>query len=119
MLPATQRVRARREFAAIFARGRAIPGSAVFLKYHPNRLGHPRFGIVVSNKVSKRAVARNLIKRRIREILRAAIRDTSLGTLGVDVIVITRPAVAALTFVQLREVVQSLLSRITLPPPRS
>jgi len=36
----------------------------------PNDLGYPRLGLVVSKKVSKRAVDRNAIKRKIREWFR-------------------------------------------------
>lgn len=36
----------------------------------PNSLGHARLGLVVGRKTNKRAVARNYIKRTIREIFR-------------------------------------------------
>ena len=44
-----------------------------------NSLPHSRFGVVVGLKVSKRAVERNLIKRRIREILRKMMKDVKSG----------------------------------------
>lgn len=40
------------------------------MKMRENGLPHSRFGVVVGLKVSKKAVKRNLIKRRLREIVR-------------------------------------------------
>ncbi len=44
-----------------------------------NGLPHSRFGVVVGLKVHKKAVRRNLIKRRIREILRKHLPEISPG----------------------------------------
>lgn len=44
-----------------------------------NGLPHSRFGVVVGLKVHKKAVRRNLIKRRLREILRKHLLEISPG----------------------------------------
>lgn len=54
-----------------------------------NTLSHARLGLVVSKKVSKRAVDRNMIKRHIREWF----RHNRENFKGVDLIVTAKPAV--------------------------
>jgi len=44
-----------------------------------NGLPHSRFGVVVGLKVHKKAVKRNLIRRRIREILRKHLAEIAPG----------------------------------------
>ena len=56
----------------------------------PSTAGRPRLGLAVSRKVSKRAVARNRIKRVVRESFR--LRRTRLP--AVDVLVIARSSAA-------------------------
>ena len=58
-----------------------------------NGLGYPRIGIIVSSRVARRAVARNRIKRAVRESFR--LQQTRLN--GWDVVVIARPGVAVKT----------------------
>jgi ribonuclease P protein component len=40
------------------------------VRYRPNDLDHPRMGLAISKRVSKRAVDRNRIKRLVRESFR-------------------------------------------------
>lgn len=47
----------------------AVVYAVAHQKNHPHR-SKPRFGFVVSKKVSKKAVLRNWVKRRLREIVR-------------------------------------------------
>jgi ribonuclease P protein component len=49
------------------------------MKMRENGLPHSRFGVVVGLKVHKKAVKRNLLKRRIREILRKHLADIVPG----------------------------------------
>lgn len=51
--------------------------------YKPNNLGYPRLGIVVSKKTARRAVARNYMRRVLREWFR--LNREKLG--GLDVVV--------------------------------
>jgi len=68
------------------------------LAWHPNAHGHPRIGIVVP-RFGRSAVARNLLRRRMREILR---RDL-LGNLpAVDLVVRARRSAYAAKFAVLR-----------------
>ena len=68
--PKHLRLRKESEFKEVFRRGRRVDLGFVVFYLSPNNLGHPRFGIVVSKKVSKKAVVRNRLKRLFREYFR-------------------------------------------------
>ena len=80
-------------------------------------LGPPRVGIVVGRPVGK-AVARNRVKRRIREILRQHATELVPGR---DVVLVARVAAARSTFPELHTAVFELLTRgrllVDKPPP--
>ena len=69
-----QRLCSRKDFQYAYHHGHCLRGEWVSLRVAPKARplkGHgPQIGIVVSRRVSKSAVVRNLWKRRIREILR-------------------------------------------------
>jgi ribonuclease P protein component len=103
-----ERLRARRDFLAIYRRGRAWTHRFLVLRILPNGLSHNRYGFVVSKRLGK-AVARNRLKRR----LRAGVRLLTVRP-GWDVVLLARPAAAAATYQQLREALVDLLSRARL-----
>jgi len=73
------------------------------LKAARNELEYSRWGLVVSRKVGS-SVVRNRIKRMLREILRQAALKP-----GWDIVVLTRPAIAALDYSRMQSVAGSLL----------
>jgi ribonuclease P protein component len=65
----------------VYQRGQNIRGPLVSLKFGPRGPGRPyRVAVVVSRKVSKSAVVRNRIRRRIYEIVRQAGADITPAT---------------------------------------
>jgi len=61
----------------VLKRGRVISSPLFSIKYLENPLKIARFTIVVSKKEEKTAVRRNLIKRRLREIVRKILKSKS------------------------------------------
>ncbi len=64
-----ERLRKRREFLGVYERGDKIQSTYFVLYMLENGRSHHRLGITVSRKIG-RAVVRNRIKRRLREIFR-------------------------------------------------
>jgi ribonuclease P protein component len=92
----------------VFQQGRHNGGRLLALRSVQNDLGWTRCGFVVSKRVGK-AVVRNRVRRRLREIVRlAAVRD------GYDLVVSARPEAAAGSFAALKQETQLLLRRARL-----
>jgi len=103
-----ERLRVRRDFLAVYRKGRAWTHRFLVLRVLSNGLSHNRYGFVVSKRLGK-AVARNRLKRRLREGLRlVAVKP------GWDVVLLARPPAAAATYQQLREALVDLLSHARL-----
>ncbi|MBN1862179.1 MAG: ribonuclease P protein component [Dehalococcoidales bacterium] len=99
-----QWLRESRHYALVCNEGRAWANNLVVMKALPNGLDLSRCGFSVSRRVGK-AVSRNRVKRRLREILRAAPLSS-----GWDIVFIARPA-ADTSFASLEKSVTGLLFR--------
>lgn len=111
--PRDARVRARAEFDRVFKQGRRIAAPAMALHLLADD-GPARLGLAVSRKVDPRAVARNRIKR----VLRDAFRHARAALPGGAYVVVARPAAATQDNPALREAFLALLHRAgALPPP--
>jgi ribonuclease P protein component len=74
-----------------------------------NTLEHPRLGLAISRKVARRAVARNRIKRVVRESFRH--RQSDLGAL--DIVVLGRNDVAGQSTRTLATALEKLWTQLT------
>ncbi len=79
------------------------------LAWRPNPMGHPRLAVVVP-RFQFTAVARNRLRRRVKEILR---RDALPALPAVDLVVRAKRAAYAVSFAVLRADVMDLVSRVT------
>lgn len=68
-LPREQRIRKRREFLAVYERGKKVQAAFFVLYILENNLPHHRLGVTVSRKIGP-SVVRNRIKRQLREVFR-------------------------------------------------
>ena len=80
------------------------------LKIVQNNLEENRFGFIVSQKVSKKAVLRNKIKRRLRDIVRQNIAKIRKG---IDAALIALPGLEKKNFSETKETLNTLLKNIT------
>ncbi len=106
------RLRDEADFRRVRASGRAWANRGLTLLVAPNALSHNRYGFVVSKRVGK-AVTRNLVKRRLREVLRQLDRAERIPP-GHDLALIVRPALAEASFAEVRDAVTDLLARAKL-----
>lgn len=70
MLKKYLRLAKQKDFDSVFENGRYFSEDLLSLKVARNNFDYSRFGFIVSNKISKKAVARNRIKRLLRESVR-------------------------------------------------
>ncbi len=103
-----ERLKARKDFVAVYRKGRAWANRLLVLRALPNGLPNTRRGFVVSKRVGK-AVVRNRLKRRLREGLRSLTTVT-----GRDLVFLARPPAAQASYHDLREAIADLLSRARL-----
>lgn len=102
----------KQDIERIFKRGRSIYAGALGLRAAPNSLAISRFTVVVSLKVSKKAVERNRLKRRLREIMRQEIMPRIKG--GLDGIILTQKPLLNLTFDELKKLTIELFKKAKL-----
>jgi ribonuclease P protein component len=93
------------DFEAVYKKGGSWAGREIVIRVLPNGLEISRYGFVVSRRVGK-AVVRNRVKRRLREI----VRQSPLRS-GWDIVIIARVAAAPAGYAALERSVKSLLSR--------
>ena len=99
------RLRRRKDFDTVFQEGQVLGNRLLVLRSVPNQLSHNRYGFVTSKRLGK-AVVRNRVRRRLREIVRALATRS-----GWDVVLSARAAAADADFQQLKKAVVSLFAR--------
>ncbi|WP_114240984.1 ribonuclease P protein component [Dyella sp. C9] len=107
-LPREARLRRAGDFAALRHASGRFGGRCFSVRYRPNELGHPRLGLAISKRVSKRAVDRNRIKRLVRE----SFRQVRLELPAVDLMVMAREQAASLPGPELLAELHGLWKRL-------
>lgn len=72
--------------------GRSFFNPNFVIKYHPGQPGASRFTVIITIRVSKKAVVRNKIKRLIRETIRTSLKRFRAG----DYAIIVRSSITKL-----------------------
>lgn len=108
MLKKQHRLSRSHDIKKVLGRGKVYqdPNFTLKLLVSPAKKG--RFTVVVSTKISKKAVERNRIKRITREVIRSYISQLS----GLDGMIIARPGAAKLENPEIRAKIEALLKKI-------
>jgi len=118
MLPKLNRLKKKKDFEAVFKKGKSFKNSFLVLKITPNKLEISRFGLIVSQKVSKKAVIRNKVRRRLSEIIRKKMKETCLpaGRVknGQDMVLIALPGLENKSFLETEEILTDILDKARL-----
>jgi ribonuclease P protein component len=113
-LPKAARLLRRREFLVVQQRGRRLTSGEVVVVALETGGARPRIGITVPSKVAN-AVARNRVKRWVREAFRAVESDLP----AVDLVVIARAGAPALGLAGVRRALDAARARLGPAPGRS
>ena len=103
-----ERIAKRREFLAVYEKGRKIHSRSFVLYAMTNDLDYYRLGVTVSRKIGKAAV-RNRVKRRLREIFR---RDKPTSKPPMDLVINARKKADQMDFALLRDEFAGALKRL-------
>jgi ribonuclease P protein component len=113
-LPKPHRLRRRQDFQQVYQQGKRHQGTHLMLRSLPSdpnstteNLPATRFGISVSLKVSKKAVTRNLLKRRVKAALRQLLPQVARGW---SVVIGVRPSAQGCEYVQILRELEQLLT---------
>ncbi len=70
MLPLKHRLKKKKDFEKVLKEGSFFRTNHLFLKIKKNEINISRIGFIISKKKIKKAVERNRVKRKLREIIR-------------------------------------------------
>jgi ribonuclease P protein component len=111
MLARSNRLVKTKDIEQTFKQGKSFYGKNLGIKVKSNKLELSRFAIIVSSKISKKAVERNIIKRRLREILRL---ENKYLKVGYDLIIVTLPTILGAKQVEIKKELITTLQRAKL-----
>ncbi len=102
------RLQTAKDYQAVFATGRRFSSQHAAMLANPNQLHYGRLGLIVSKKQIRTAVARNCIKRIVRESFRLKQHELK----GFDVIIIAYKSLASLNKIELHTCISKQWSRL-------
>jgi len=108
MLPKQNRLKKKKDCDSVIKQGRHNADRFLVLKFKSNSLEQSRIGFVVSKKISKKAVERNRIKRRLREIVKKEISELKNG---IDLVFLVKKNIITAEFSEIEYSVKSLLKK--------
>lgn len=105
------RLHLKRDFDRVFKKGRKIFHPLLGLRFVKTNLPTSRVVIVVGKKVSKSAVKRNRVRRRLREVIRVRLDQFTESS---DLIFIAKTDALKATFTELESAVDRVLHQAKL-----
>ena len=111
MLSQINRLKKKKDIERVLRKGKGLREDFLILKTIKNDLNHVRIGFIVSQKVSKKANIRNKVKRRLRELIRAKLKEIKSGR---DIILIVVPGLEKKDFITLKENLNQIFKKANL-----
>jgi len=111
LLPKKLRLTKKKEFEKIFRKSEQLTEKIFVLKVRKNEFDYSCFGFIVSLKISKKATARNRVRRQVQESIRANIDGIKKGF---DIIISAKPAIRDKSYKEINSIIKSALKRMGL-----
>ncbi len=108
MLPKNSRLQKKKDIERVFKKGKGFKEGFLILKTVKNNSKESRFGFLVSQKVSKKAVVRNKTKRRLRNLVAEKLKLIKPGT---DNLFIASPGTEEKSFLEIKKEIDSLFKK--------
>ena len=108
MLPPENRLKKNKDFNKILKKGKRFNEEILSLIILKNELKYTRTGLMVDKKISKKAVIRNKIKRRIYSLIRNKLSNIKNGF---DVLIITKPEIKEKNFFEINKIIDKILKK--------
>ena len=105
------RLKLQRDFDNVFKRGKTASLPQIAIKYAKNNLNHCRLAEIISKKTAKKANQRNLLRRRLKEIIRVQYLKKLDNW---DIIVIPKAELLEKSFAELKEIIRLILEKAKL-----
>lgn len=112
MLSASFRLRNKTDFDAVYhsTAGKTLHTALFRIKTAPNTQGNYRFGIVLPNKLIKKAVERNKKRRQIQAVLGALFPE--MQSPGYDVVLLGQPPLVRAEFLDIKNDLSAAFKKI-------
>lgn len=110
MLARTYRLRKNSDFQRLYKTGKRFVSANLVLYYAPSKLQYSQVGFVVSKKVSKKAVVRNTLRRRVTALVQNYFSDIKSPT---KAIILIRKDFSAVKPAELDAEIKQLLAKVT------
>jgi len=109
MLSSQNRLKKTGNINQISKKGNLVAGNFIFLKFTKNNLDINRFAFAVGLKISKKAVLRNKIKRRLRESIKENLLKLKTGS---DFLIVARPRIIKEGYRAIKKELEALFKKI-------
>lgn len=109
MLPALFRLQEKKYFQRVYRHGKALHTPLFRIHTYKNNLEQTRIGIVIANKVIKKATKRTRKKRQIRAAFFDLIDHL---VLGYDIVVVAKPDIEKASFLDVQKDLEDGLKKI-------
>lgn len=108
MLPQKNRLKKAKEIERVFKKGKLCKEGFLFFRFIENSSHVSRFGFMVGQKVSKKAVERNKIKRRMRAVVK---KELSNIRPGFDVVLVALKGLEKKGFKEIESLIKDVVQR--------
>ena len=108
MLKKENRLKKKRYFDKVFKGGKGFKEDFLLFKAIKNNLKTSRFGFIINQKVSKKAITRNKLRRRMNELIRT---KTDQIKPGIDGVLIALPGLEKKDFWEIEEIINKLFKK--------
>lgn len=98
----------REKISYILKKGKSYKSSLFIVRFKKNNKENPRFAVIISKKISAKAVIRNKLKRQIYEAIRNKLKTTEIKE-NLDIILIPKKTTKNYEYQEIEKDMESIL----------